>query len=296
MGMTTAIEWTDSTWNPWHGCTPCSPGCNNCYMIRDARRYGLDPLRVAPAAMGTFWAPVAKRRGEWKWRDCRRVFVCSWSDFFHPNADAWRGEAWNIIRQRPGLTFQILTKRPELAAARLPADWGDGWSNVWLGVTAENQEMADRRIPILLSLPAAKRFVSVEPMLGRIDLLNIDYGRDPNAPIPLGPIDWVICGGESGPKARPMHPDWARLLRDRCQPARIPFFFKQWGEWASVYDRDVDDPDWRDVPRLHGNNERFVNLVGGHGFHGERVIFARRVGRKVAGCLLDGREWKEFPV
>ena len=108
-------------------------------------------------------------------------------------------------------------------------------------------------------------------------------------------LHWVIVGGESGAKARPMHPQWAKSLRDQCVAADVPFFFKQWGEWQITYDRDHDDPDWRNCPKPKNNTERYINLEGGHGFHGERVCFARCVGKKTAGRLLDGREWNQFP-
>ncbi len=101
-------------------------------------------------------------------------------------------------------------------------------------------------------------------------------------------IDWVVCGGESGARSRPMHPDWARGLRDQCAATSLPFLFKQWGEWAVTYDRDAEDPDWRRCPTARDNNERYLNLAGGHGFHGERVVFVRKSGKKAAGRLLDG--------
>lgn len=171
MGTNSKIEWTDHTWNPWRGCDKVSPGCDNCYMFRDAERYGLDASTVTRQGVLTFRAPLIRRgtphggrkqhRRDYKWADGDKVFVCSWSDFFHPAADAWRDEAWEIMRQRPGLIFQLLTKRPGKITSRLPADWGNGWPNVWIGVTAENQEEADDRIPRLLSTPAVKRFVSI---------------------------------------------------------------------------------------------------------------------------------------
>ena len=138
-------------------------------MIREAKRFGVDGEQVVRCADSTFRAPLKKT-----WADGSRVFACSWSDFFHPDADAWRDEAWDIIRRRPGLVFQILTKRHDRILRCLPADWGDGYPNVWLGVTAENQDQADVRITWLLSIPAAKRFASIEPMLGEIDLTRIE--------------------------------------------------------------------------------------------------------------------------
>jgi protein gp37 len=186
--------------------------------------------------------------------------------------------------------------------------------NVWLGTSVEDQATANDRIPHLLATPAAIRFISAEPLLGSIDLRRIhivngseiettnamagnwqvadgDHFRTGKVPR----LDWVIVGGESGRGARPMHPDWVRALRDQCGGADVPFFFKQWGEWHSVYDRDHDDPDWRHCPREKNSNERYLNLAGGHGFHGERVVFVRRIGKAAAGALLDGRAHREFP-
>jgi protein gp37 len=232
MAENSAIEWTKHTWNPWQGCRKVSAGCENCYMYRDKKRYGQDPITVIRSSKGTFNLPL-------KWRDPANVFVCSWSDFFIEDADEWRPEAWEIIRNTPHLTYQLLTKRAQNIADRLPADWGGGYPNVWIGVTCENQEQADKRIPILLQIPAKVRFVSVEPMLGPVDLTRIIYDRQTvidslkglhGWPLPHadGPkLDWVICGGETGPGARPMHPDWVRSLRDQCVAAGVPFFLKQ---------------------------------------------------------------------
>jgi len=232
----------------------------------------------------------------------------------------------------PEHTFMVLTKRPERMKEYFNTRPRDSMKqervlvidemgasnysvslplrNVWLGVTAENQEQADKRIPVLLQIPAAVRFVSVEPMLGPVDLteLPIPYeicnrGFNFNALTDQDDehfyndhpkIDWVICGGESGPGARPMHPDWTRSLRDHCQAAGVPFFFKQWGEWETFYDRDNDDPDWCNVPE-DGPGIKRINLAGGYGFHGDRVIYLRRVGKKKAGRLLDGIEHNGMP-
>lgn len=171
--------------------------------------------------------------------------------------------------------------------------------NVWLGVSTEDQRRAEERIPALLDTPAAVRFVSAEPLLGPMDLRVY-------MPNPLWndlpswkqtELDWVIAGGESGPKARPMHPDWARALRDQCQAAGVPFLFKQWGNHAATYDRDQDDPDWqrcRDAERKSPNGQ-WLNLAGGQGFHGERVVRVNNVGKKAAGRRLDGIEHNGYP-
>ena len=245
MGTKTNISWTDSSWNPWRGCRKVSPGCARCYMYRDAARYGHDPRMVARSKT-TFKDPL-------KWKEPRKIFTCSWSDFFIREADAWRDEAWDIIRRTPQHTYQILTKRTDRIADHLPADWGQGYPNVWLIVTTENQAMANKRIPELLRVPAVLHGLSVEPLLGPVDLFSIpfrgdtDYYINPLAyrysqyPIDnadsgtlmslgmagLGRIDWVIVGGESGPDFRPMDLDWARALRDQCAAARVAFFYKQ---------------------------------------------------------------------
>lgn len=248
MGITSKIEWTDATWNPWMGCHKVSQGCKNCYMYREQIQYGNDPSLIRRSKT-TFTAPL-------KWREPKRVFTCSWSDFFIEEADEWRGEAWDIIRQTPNHTYQILTKRPENIAARLPHDWGDGWPNVWLGVSAEDQDNADRRISYLLRTPASIRFVSCEPLLGPIDILKASLSEPPDYdfvevfhPRQTYRIDWVIVGGESGPKARTMNPYWARGLRDQCQTSNIPFFFKQWGCFKKRDDdRLLDGQLWEEFP------------------------------------------------
>lgn len=226
MGDLTGIQWTQKTWNPWQGCTKVSPGCAHCYMYRDKTRYGQDPATVIRSAPATFYAPC-------KWKDPALVFTCSWSDWFHETADPWRLEAWAIIRQTPHLTYQILTKRPERIADCLPTDWGDGYPNVWLGTSVENQRWTTR-IDTLLSVPARVRFLSCEPLLGPIDLdpwLWEEAGPGWAGSNPADPgLDWVIVGGESGPQARRMDADWARSLVDHCREAGVAVFVKQLGE------------------------------------------------------------------
>lgn len=272
MGETTGIEWTDATWNPWHGCHKVSQGCRFCYMFREKKRYGQDPDRVMRSKT-TFGDPL-------KWKEARRVFTCSWSDFMIEEADPWRDEAWDIMRRTPQHTYQVLTKRIERAAGRVP---DPPLPNVWLGVSVEDQKTADERIPLLLKTPAAIRFVSYEPALGPVDLESINITVAPGFfGNPLGwdhrgechkrdgieypIINWVIAGGESGPVARPINPDWIRLVRNQCVAAHVPFFFKQWGEYAP--------------------------LSGPNSPYGQQIM---RVGKKAAGAMLDGREWKQFP-
>jgi protein gp37 len=242
MGFSSAIEWTESTWNPWRGCTKISPGCASCYMYRGQARFGRDPSVVIRAQPHTFNAPI-----RWQRTAVGRglVFTCSWSDWFHPNADAWREEAWNIIRFCPGLTFQILTKRPELIRDRLPKDWGpNGYPNVWLGVSLENSRFF-WRIEALLEANARLRFISAEPLLNRVDL---------KAYLATKNIGWVIVGGESGgrPKhpPRPMKLEWVQLVRDQCIEAGVPFFFKQWGGRKPGGPAILDGQIWREVPAL----------------------------------------------
>lgn len=233
MGDRTGIAWTDRTWNPWHGCTQVSPGCAHCYMFREKRQYGQNPELVVRSRT-KFDAPL-------HWPDPARVFTCSWSDWFHVTADAWRPAAWEIIRRTPHLTYQILTKRPERIAGALPPDWGpEGYPNVWLGISAENQTMLDRRVPWLLSVPAAVRFVSAEPLLGPLDFKPRPH-RDMCLVCGEGPaavhdhpggyqtrgLDWIIVGGESGPKRRGMRIEWAASILAQARQAGVAFFFKQ---------------------------------------------------------------------
>lgn len=231
MAEQSLIEWTDATWNPWHGCIKVSPGCKNCYMYRGKERWGRDP-RAVVRSRTTFADPL-------RWSEPRLIFACSWSDWFIKDADPWRAEAWDIIRKTPHHTYQILTKRPERIAQSLPSDWGRGWPNVWLGVSIENQDYTFRK-DILCQIPSNIRFISAEPLLGPID---------------LGPLDgmhWVITGGESGPNARPMHADWARSIRTQCEAANIPYFHKQNGGTSLVSGawggRMLDGKTWDGIP------------------------------------------------
>ncbi len=204
------------------GCRKVSAGCKHCYMFRDMQFYGRDPNVIARASLPTFRNPI-KWAKNGKLAHGSRIFTCSWSDWFIAQADEWRPEAWEIVKATP-YTYMILTKRAERIADCLPPDWGDGYPNVWLGVSAENQETADKRIPLLLDIPARVRFVSAEPLLGSIEFTHW---------LPSG-LHWIITGGESGPDARPMNLDWARSVRDQCANAGTAFFHKQHGAVKKV--------------------------------------------------------------
>lgn len=295
MGLKSEIEWTDASWNPWQGCTKVSPACTNCYMFTDLKRYGRDGSIVVRSKPPTFNLPLKKRQtGEYAIPSGSKVFTCSWSDWFHVKADPWRAEAWEIIRKRPDVTFQIVTKRTERIAECLPIDWGRGWPNVWLIATAEDQEWADVRIPQLLSVPAVVHGLSCEPLLGPIDLTKLQ-ARFFDA---FNHIKWIIAGGESGHHPRPTHPNWVRSLRDQCVDAGVAFHFKQWGEFRP-YDNRIDPlsnaadgslPERVSRLRLDGSDITNTQLAWNRGDE-----FVIRVGKKAAGRLLDGRTWEEFP-
>ncbi len=247
VGDLSRIEWTEATWNPWHGCTKVSPGCAHCYMYRQKRQYGQEPGIVVRSST-TFHAPL-------RWREPKMVFTCSWSDWFHEEADAWRGEAWDVVRRCRHHTFQILTKRPERILQCLPDYWPV--LNVWIGVSVEYQRWADTRIPFLKEVPGALRFVSCEPLLGPVDL---------RPHLADEAIQWVIVGGESGgPPARRLvemqgrmwvpsmeRLNWVRSLRDQCLEANVSFFLKQWGGPRPVSGGCLlDGREWRETPAIH---------------------------------------------
>lgn len=213
MGEATNIGWTHHTWNPWRGCTKISPGCTNCYMFTEQRRWGNDPAVVARTKT---WGQPAK--WQWAaWQASRRelVFTCSWSDWFHHAADAWRDEAWSVIWDTPNLVYQILTKRADRIHANLPRNWGDqGYSNAWLGVSVEDQK-TKWRIGELRKSPARVRFLSIEPLL------------EPLGKLDLRGIDWVIVGGESGPGHRQTSIAAMDEVAGQCIDAMVKLFVKQ---------------------------------------------------------------------
>lgn len=281
MAEKTNIAWADSTWNPFIGCSKVSPACDNCYAEQWAKRAGRDFSKVTRASTETFHAPL-------RWKQPARIFVCSLSDFFHPDIyHADRHAAIHVMRCAPQHTYLLLTKRPENVKQMLHGTaWGGGLpKNVWLGATVENQEQADRRIPLLLAAAAPTRFVSCEPLLGPVNLIGkttsdrsyLHEFRKHDTGALLSPrIDWVIAGGESGGQARPMHPEWVRSLREQCAAAGVPFMMKQWGEFKP-YEEGVDHVDqkgWCTVPS--GDLSVYPALM-------------KRVGKHAAGRMLDGK-------
>ena len=250
MGEQTGIEWTDHTHNIAWGCAKVSPGCANCYADTLSHRYGYDvwgegkPRRTFGAKHWNEplrWDRAAEAAGE-----RRRVFTSSMADVFedHPTIDLQRQRLWDLIKATPNLDWQVLTKRAERIAANLPPDWGDGYPNVWLGVSVESQRF-DWRAVMLCQVPAVVRFISAEPLLGPLDLtacnpvldpakrrriahrVNVLAGMPPDAT--SARVHWVIPGGESGPGCRPMDPRWAASLVEQCKRHDVAVFVKQLG-------------------------------------------------------------------
>lgn len=290
--MKSKIEWTDYVWNPVIGCRKVSRGCWYCYAERMANRLLAMGVKEYDGLLNDgFWNGTVRlledRLDEpLHWKKPRRVFVDSMSDLFHEDVPGeFIQKVYEVMGKTPQHTYLILTKRPERMQVFFMANYR--LRNVWLGVSVENQQTAEVRIPYLLRTPAAVRFVSCEPLLGFVDLTDIrcrdgfhwdalrgfqwqdgynDYQAGTNK------LDWVIVGGESGVCARPMHPDWVTSLRDQCQAASVPFYFKQWGEWAPAVTSD----------------ERYDYTFP----NGVKMV---RVGKRKAGRMLDGRIWDEYP-
>ncbi len=206
-------------WNLWHGCIKYSPGCDNCYVYRSDARYDRDS--TVPRKTKAFDLPILKnRKGEYKLPPGTTVNTCFTSDFLLDLTDEWQEEAWDMISRRRDLHFLFITKRIHRFLEHLPADWGDGYDHVTVGCTMENQEMADRRLPIFLSMPIKHRLVISEPLLSRIDYRGL-----------LAPdkIEEVVVGGESGELARICQFDWVLDIRRQCVEAGVEFTFKQTG-------------------------------------------------------------------
>ena len=281
------IIWTDYTWNPIVGCSKCSPGCEHCYAERMAVRLaamGVDKYRVVITDKkwnGKLFFDEKAMSEPLKWKKPRRIFVNSMGDTFHGKVKAgWYKDIYDTIKACPQHTFIILTKRADQLSESyelFQKFWIGDLPNVWLGVTVCNQD-EDKNIRLLLQVPAAVRFVSIEPMLGEINLDDIidektefyedhinalycDVSPEDDLKYHGQTINWVICGGESGPKARPMNPDWVRNLRDQCKADGVPFMLKQWGEYGPV--------------------------------NGDNMV---RMGKKAAGRLPDGEIWDQYPT
>lgn len=334
----TKIEWTATykedrtvlpgfSFNPWIGCTRVSPGCQHCYaetlMADRYKKVTWGPtgerVRTSPA----YWKqPLNWNREAAEAGVRRRVFCASLADVFEKKADQWkelgdwREELWQLVQATPHLDWLVLTKRPENVREMVPfAMEGNPYSelawpdNLWIGVSVENQQQAEKRIPLLLEVPAAVRFLSCEPLLGPVDLgkwmprfiswhsaggpNECEHGYAAGIPCPhcTPRIHWVIVGGESGRGARPMHPEWARDILRQCRIAEVPFFFKQQGEWALC--------DYDDLPNVWVD-EQTGAVVERASADPEPPPFAsaavmKRVGKKAAGRRLIGFEWNEFP-
>lgn len=302
------IEWCDRVWNPVTGCTRVSPGCDNCYAIRQSHRFSAVPGKFSGTTQetehGIDWSGKVTCHEDLldmplRWRKPSRIFVNSMSDLFHDDVPVeFIRKVLHLATVCSRHTFMILTKRPlrmKLVMTKWSEDFNCVLRNIWLGVSCENQAMADQRIPHLLKTPAAVRFVSYEPALGPIHIgkyfekpITIYGGLKEFPPA----IDWVICGGESGPGARPMHPDWARSVRDQCKAAGVAYFFKQWGEYTPWVGRGLHE---LHLAKLHlqvavkcdGSLSEFVGDGGGEPMS--------RIGKKAAGRLLDGVEHSEWP-
>jgi len=229
MAESTGIEWSDATWNPWYGCRKVSPACAHCYAERDMTRYGRDFNTVMRAKDATFYAPL-------KWKEPRKIFTCSWSDFFIEEADEWRSEAWNIIMQTPRHTYLVLTKRPE-RISKSSLQWP---GHIWLGASVETTRQY-RRIEKLRDIPARIRFLSMEPLLARTH------------DTPLYGIHWVIVGTESGPKPRFTDLNWIRAIRDKCKAEGVAFFVKQLTTTGGIkipYENWPEDLRIREFPKV----------------------------------------------
>ncbi|WP_304305890.1 phage Gp37/Gp68 family protein [Pseudacidovorax intermedius] len=326
MAENTAIEWADHTFNPWTGCTKVSDGCDLCYAEGWSKRAGAKVGKWGPGMPRVRTTP-ANWRQPLKWNAQAaaegrrfRVFCASLADVFDNEVDPqWRFDLFALIDATPHLDWLLLTKRIGNVVDMLPGRYfGRLPHNVWLGATICHQKEADRDIPKLLSVPAAKRFLSMEPLLGPVSFegLFANPGNPADGTNVLEALDWIIVGGESGPGARPMHPDWARSLRDQCAAAGAAFLFKQWGEWhTSAFIASTGEPvfrqfdchqQWVNKARTWVNGGICLDRHGKELRNGGDMARARdqgnfpvtimhRVGKKAAGRLLDGRTWDGVP-
>ena len=214
------MDINDKTWNPWHGCHKCSEGCQNCYAYFLDKRYGRDTNEVVKNK-SNFNFPVKKdRAGQYKLESGSFVRVCMTSDFFLEEADEWRKEAWDFIRQRPDVTFSLLTKRAQRIRECLPGNWEDGWDHVTFSVSCENQKRLEERIPYLLELPSKHKWVSLKPFIGEIDIEEY---------LATGQIETVLAGGENYLGSRPLHYEWVKKVHDACAKYNVQLIFGQTG-------------------------------------------------------------------
>lgn len=341
----TNIEWTDATWNPVTGCSIKSMGCAHCYAMRlSGTRLRNHPSRAGltdESKTGPVFNGKVRFNEQWLaqplgWKRKRRIFVCAHGDLFHENVpDEWIDKVFAVMTLAPQHQFQVLTKRAErmrqycetvtltrlMAASQVIPPIGPRavalqWPlpNVWLGVSAERQQEADQRIPHLVEAPAALRFVSLEPLLGPINLFNFIGPWGPKGSLQAPPqLDWVIVGGESGNGARPMQADWARAIRDQCAQAGVAFFFKQWGHWLVGRRISRDDGGLDHI--VFPDGDEFHVVSDGHDIvlcgaddakqptHLWREFWAdghgnlcKRLSKKAAGRLLDGVEHNGMPA
>jgi len=281
MGDKTAISWTSKTWNPWRGCTRVSPGCAHCYALARMDKLGFDPFTVTRTKT---WADPLRWQVEAQAAGIQeRVFTCSWSDWFHPDADPWRAEAWDIVRRCPNLILQILTKRAELIPARLPPDWkrhrqlhGPTYEPPSVYVPRSFQPPGLTYEPPSFYVPQKHETRLSEPYTGYLNvwlgvsvetpnfLHRMDLLRQIPAAVrfisaepllaPLGTLNlegfhWVIVGGESGPGFRPMDHAWAREIRDQCQREQVAFFFKQSAAIRTEMGTQLDGREWKEYPK-----------------------------------------------
>jgi len=363
MAENTKIEWTDATWNPITGCSVTSPGCKHCYAMQLAgtrlkhheSRAGL----TQDTSAGPVWTGEVRFNSQWldqplRWKAPKMIFVCAHSDLFHESVpDARIDKVLAVMALAKRHIFQVLTKRAKRMREYFSALTRDrieeaaremgytfrhsgAWllalplPNVWLGVSVEDQKRADERIPELLATPAAVRFLSMEPLLGGVDLSQwldlIQY--DDGAPWMRRNIghlhdmlDWVIVGGESGPKARPMHPQWVRDIRDQCEAAGVPMMLKQWGEWKPISQMDESEHGglYKScvIAKPHENQSNLDDIYGRRCTVPSTVLHANgsthditepmafmqgteamqifRIGKKTAGRLLDGVQHDGYP-
>lgn len=305
MGDKTGIEWTDATWNPVTGCAKVSAGCKHCYAEREWPRM----TKLVPAYAGRDFTDVRTHEDRltqpMRWQKPRMIFVNSMSDLFHPDVPFdFIDLVFSSMELSPQHKFQVLTKRADRMCDYIKSRFGyrPPLPNVWLGVSVEDQAAADERIPLLLDTPAAVRWISAEPLLGPVDLnrmlVNPERGFHASALheqhddcyyCSNAQLDWVVVGGESGPKARPMHPDWARNLRDQCAAAGVPFLFKQWGEWCEAWGgcTHLIYPDGTVLEGTHDHPDAWKHKTA------ETIA---RLGKKRAGRLLDGVTHDGYPA